>query len=179
MLNLVCAFVFFLLSSALLVWAAVSDWREMHIANRISEALLGVYVLGVLVPHDIFHGITLMGGLLAGGVVLLLTLFLYAVRAMGGGDTKLASATALLVGLNHLGLFLVIMAVTGGLLGVYALMIRTHPHWLPERLLQPQLPQAWLSQLKNGAGKVPYGLAIATGGIVTLALKWIAPVLVS
>ena len=179
MLSLVLPCLFFGLAALLLLWAAWCDWQKMHIANRISEALLGVFVLGALTPAAVFPGISLLSGLIAGGIVLAVTLLLYTLRAMGGGDTKLATATATLVGLNHLGLFLVIMTMTGGILGLYALAVRKAPKLLPESLIPETNSQAWLSQLKSGAGKVPYGVAIAMGGIVTLFLKWVSPFLLS
>lgn len=177
MLAPVLALLFFGGASFLLGLAARSDWREMHIANRISEALAGLFVLGVLIPDHFFDGVRLISGLIAGVLVLALTLFLYAMRAMGGGDTKLATATALLVGVHNLGIFLITMALTGGLLAAYALLVRKQPNFLPAKLTETSPPHAWLSQLKNGAGKVPYGIAIAVGGIVALALKWVAPLL--
>ncbi len=147
----------------------------MHIPNLYSLGLLGLFVLGVVMPAPVFNGISLSGGLIAAGIVALLTVLLYAMNAMGGGDTKLATTAALLVGVSEVGLFLILMTSLGGLLAVYALVIRKHPEWLP-RSVEPE-GVCWLSRLKQGVNKVPYGLAIAGGAIIALFDKWILPLL--
>lgn len=170
---LVCTLLLFACASAILVAAAVSDWRSLTIPNTYPLALLGVFLLGMTLPSPWFGGVDAVSGLLAGALAFMLTLLLYALRAMGGGDTKLVAAAALLVGLPHLGLFLVLMAATGGVLALYALLTRRYTALLP----QTAGGHSWLTQMQSEGGKVPYGVAIAAGGIATLADKWLLPLL--
>ena len=172
MLTIIFSFAFFLCASGLLVLSARSDWNGMKIPNEFSLALIGLFLFGVILPNSIFPGIKLFPGLIGGGAVFLVTMILYVGKAMGGGDTKLASAVALLVGVEYIGVFLLIMALSGGLLGVYALLCRKYAAKL---LPTVPAPETWLAQLKDGQNKVPYGLAIASGGIATLAVKWLGP----
>jgi prepilin peptidase CpaA len=174
MLNLAFSLAFFSVASFFLLAAARSDWRGLIIPNEYSLALVGLFAMGVITPAHIFDGVTLVSGLIAGGIVFVFTIAMYAARAMGGGDTKLASATALLAGLSSFGLFLLVMTLSGGVLALYALATRKHG----EKLL-PASPTSgtWLARLKSGENKIPYGLAIAAGGIVALFHKWLMPAL--
>lgn len=171
MIEHVFSFVFFIAASSLLMLAARSDWRNLTIPNEYSLALIGLFVLGAILPNALFPGVKLVPGLIGGGIVFGLTMILYSLKAMGGGDTKLAGAAGLLIGVGHIALFLLVMTLTGGLLGLYAFMTRKYP----EKLL-PSVPDrgSWLDALKQGQNKVPYGIAIATGAIVTLGVKWLS-----
>ena len=172
MLTIVFSLAFFFCASGLLLLSARSDWNGMVIPNEYSLALVGLFLFGVVIPRHLFDGISLIGGLTGGLLVFIVTIILYAGRAMGAGDTKLAGATALLVGTGYIGIFLLVMALTGGLLAVYALLTRKHGAKL---LPAAPVPGTWLAQLKDGQNKVPYGLAIAAGGMVALAAKWVVP----
>lgn len=144
----------------------------MTIPNSFSLGLVGLFLLGVVIPDSLFSGVELIPGLIGGGVVFLVTLMLYAGRAMGGGDTKLAGAICLLIGIGYLDIFLLTMSLVGGVLATYAILTRKHG----DKLL-PALPApgTWLAQLKQGHNKVPYGIAIAAGGIAALYAKWLLP----
>lgn len=146
----------------------------MTIPNEYSLALVGLFALGAVLPNAVFNGVHLVPGLIGGAIVFIVTVILYAGRAMGGGDTKLAGAVSLLVGIGHIDVFLLIMALSGGVLAVYAILTRKHADKL---LPASPVPGTWLAQLKDGQNKVPYGLAIAMGGICALASKWILPYL--
>jgi prepilin peptidase CpaA len=174
MIELFFALFFTAATSAVLVTAAWHDWRGLMIPNHLSAALVGIFMLGAILPASIWSGIPFVSGLIGGAVVFFLLMLLYAVGAMGGGDTKLAGAFGLLAGTSHLGLFLLVMAFSGGVLAVYALLARKNP----EKLIPARFADnSWLSQLKGGQNKIPYGLAIAVGGIVTIAVKWLVPAL--
>jgi prepilin peptidase CpaA len=87
-------------------------------------------------------------------VVLILTFLMFWRGFIGGGDAKLIPATALLIGYHDLLNFLVLMGICGVLVSV-AILITPQPS-------QPQ-PKA--------RSVVPYGVAIAGGGIVTLIFQ--------
>jgi prepilin peptidase CpaA len=82
---------------------------------------------------------------------------------VGGGDAKLIPATALLVGYHDLFSFLVLMSICGALVSLAILVIHRYlPLWLGPRLAL-LVPKARLA--------IPYGVAIAGGGIVTLLFQ--------
>lgn len=173
MIEILFAFLFFTATSGVLLMAAWHDWRGMIIPNHLPGALVGIFLLGAILPDSVFGGIPFVSGLIGGGIVFFVLMLMYASGAMGGGDTKLAGAFGLLAGTTHLGLFLLVMAFSGGILGLYALFARKHP----EKLIPASwVENSWLGQLKSGQNKIPYGLAIATGGIITAFSQWILPV---
>lgn len=139
----------FLLASlaALLLIAAVSDYRRYTIPNWISLAILALFVLHTAVTAPPFRliALDLFGTALifAGGLVLF-------VRGMfGGGDLKLLSSVALWVGFIDLPRFLLLTALAGGLLALLILLIR----WLRS------------SDGRIHDQRVPYGIAIAVAGL--------------
>ena len=143
--------------SLVLIWAAVCDIRERIIPNRAVLALLGLYVIWAAASL----GRPLAPGLEAFGVALLVTILLYAFKIVGAGDSKLFAVTALFVGMGYLPLFALATALAGGVIAAVSLVTR------PQRA-------AVMFALKGrgdfGRG-VPYGVAIAIGGI---AVMWSA-----
>ncbi len=172
MLNLVFSVLFFFTAAGLLVASARSDWKGMTIPNEYSLGLVALFVFGSLLPNVVFTGVSFLPGLIGGALVFLVTLILYVGRAMGGGDTKMAGAVSLLVGIGYIDVFLLVMSFAGGFLAIYALLTRKYG-----RVILPKNPHpdTWLGQLKQGQNKVPYGLAIATGGVAALFAKWLLP----
>ena len=81
-----------LLFPALMAFAAVSDLTTMKISNRISLLLLAGFVLLAAVSGMSWHAISMH--LVAGVVVLVLAFGCFAAGWIGGGDAKLAAATA-------------------------------------------------------------------------------------
>ena len=145
------AFTGLLLTSlaALLVAAAVIDVRTFTISNRLN---LTVAVLTPLYWPSIalspWPGVAVqLGG--AAVVFVLLAAAFYA-GMMGGGDVKLASALALWFPPASTIKFLVFMSLAGGLLTLIIL--------------------AWhRAKRREGKPEIPYGVAIAFGGLAILA----------
>jgi len=157
-----------MVAAALLAVAALHDIALRIIPNAIPLALLCVGLL--LRAHD--------GGILLGGAFALVVFagsFLCWRRGwMGGGDVKLLGATALVVPPFEVGSFLVLTAQCGGLLALlYLLLSRTVRLPPPGRLgtchLFARVLRAERWRICRGA-PLPYGFAIAAGGI-TLLLK--------
>lgn len=133
----------------LLVVAAVIDVRTFTISNR-----LNLVVAGLAVPYWFASGLQLWpdfaGQLgMAVGVFALLALAFWA-GMMGGGDVKLAAALALWFSPVTMVKFLVFMSIAGGLLALFLLV----QHRVRRR---------------QGKPKIPYGVAIAAGGLAILA----------
>lgn len=91
--------------------------------------------------------------------VLVVTFALFAFGWIGGGDAKLAAATALWMGWENLADYLLISTFIGGVLTLLILYARKWP--LPTSLLR----QNWIARLHDKATGVPYGIALAAAGL--------------
>ena len=143
---------------ALMVFAGISDLFTMTISNRVSLALALLFI-----PLSYFSGMpTLVMGLsLACGFgVLILTFGMFAFGWIGGGDAKLAAATVIWVGWEHLGEYAIYAALVGGALTLAVLQLRKRP--LPAWALVPH----WLTRLHDRNEGVPYGIALAAAGLL-------------
>jgi prepilin peptidase CpaA len=143
---------------ATMAFAAVSDLLTMTIANRISLILVAgfavVAVLGGL------NGTVVLLHFAAGAAVLGLALFCFARRWIGGGDGKLAAATALWFGFGHLFDYLIFASMLGGALTVLILLFRTTP--LPAVLAGSE----WAERLHRCDSGIPYGIALAGSALI-------------
>jgi prepilin peptidase CpaA len=138
--------------------AAISDLLTMTIPNRVSLALALAFL--TLAP---FFGLSFAEigmHFASAGLVLLACFALFALNVMGGGDAKLLAAAALWFGFDSsLVEFLVYVAFIGGALTVFIVFLRSQAN----TILAIGLP------LPNSlviAKKIPYGIAIAIGGVM-------------
>ena len=158
-----------LAASALLLFAAWCDLATRTIPDGVSVALAASGLLARAAAEGL--GPTAWS-LLVAGCLFAALLPLHARGSFGGGDVKLM--TALAVGLSPLPTldFLVTTVVAGGVLGLVYLSLRLLPRPSP---LAPQ-PMAWpprrvftLERRRfSRRGPLPYAVAIAAGGIITL-----------
>jgi prepilin peptidase CpaA len=85
----------------LMIFAALSDLLTMTISNRVSIALAVLFLIMAfacgLSAADIFWHLA------CGAAMLVLTFIMFARGWIGGGDAKLAAATAIWLGFEHLG----------------------------------------------------------------------------
>jgi prepilin peptidase CpaA len=96
----------------------------------------------------------------AGCMVLAIAFGCFAMGWIGGGDAKLAAATALWFGFDHLLPYLFYASLFGGALTLLLLSFRTLP--LPQFLAAQQ----WVQRLHDKAGGVPYGIALAAAALL-------------
>jgi len=136
----------------ILTWVAYSDFRARRIPNASILAILGLFVFWTIVHH--FTG--LGGTLLCAALVLLITFGLSIAKIFGAGDAKLLTVLALFMGPNHLLGFLAVTALAGGGLAIMALAVN------PWRMRSSGSPSSLVAR------GVPYGVAIAIGGAVTM-----------
>ena len=145
---------------AIMVWAATSDLLTMRIGNGVVAVLaLAFFPLSLLSGASAF---SLAAPVLAGAAVFALGFAAFSVGVMGGGDGKLAAATALWLGFERLPAYLLATALIGGVLALAILAFRARP--LP-RVLQSR---RWARRLHRRETGVPYGLALAPAGVIAL-----------
>jgi prepilin peptidase CpaA len=154
MLDLAALIIF----PALMAYAAVSDLLTMTIPNKISLTLVvsfGAFAMTGYVPWD-----AVLAHVAAGALVLLVCFAMFSFGWIGGGDAKLAAATALWLGFHTLVEYLFIAALGGGLLTLTILALRQMP--LPAVALQ----WTWLTRLHDRKAGVPYGIALAGAALL-------------
>ena len=138
--------------AAILIVAAAIDVRTFTISNRLNLTVAlsaPLYWLSIALPLP-GVGIQLAAG---AGVFGLLALAFYA-GMMGGGDVKLAAALALWFSPQSTIKFLVLTSLAGGVLTVGIL--------------------AWhRARRREGRPEVPYGVAIAFGGLAILTQRFL------
>ena len=142
----------------LMAYAAASDLLSMTISNRVSLILIAGFAATAAAVGLPWHDLGMH--LAAGGLVLVITFSLFAAGWIGGGDAKLAAATALWIGWDHLLDYGLVASLFGGALTLALLQFRTLP--LPR--FTEGLP--WLLRLHHEKTGIPYGIALAAAGLV-------------
>ena len=142
---------------SLMAFAAFSDLFTMTISNRVSLLLIaGFAVMAGLIGMT---GAEVVSHIGAGAAVLAATFTLFACGWIGGGDAKLAAATALWLGFDPLMNYLVYASLFGGVLTLIIMRYRLLP--MPAVLEG----QAWAVRLHRADAGVPYGIALAAAAI--------------
>ncbi len=143
---------------ATMAFAASSDLFTMTIANRISLILVGGFV--VLAVMTGMPAIDMTWHFGAGAAVLVIAFVLFSCGWIGGGDAKLAAATALWFGFAHLFEYLIYSSLLGGALTLALIQFRMMP--LPAMLAGRE----WIERLHRRGGGVPYGVALAAAALL-------------
>ncbi len=147
-----------LIFPAVMAFAASSDFFTMTISNRISLILIAGFValaVGTGMPVD-----EMLDHAGAGGLVLAAAFILYLLKQLGGGDAKLAAATALWLGWAHLFDYLLYTSLLGGVLTLALIEFRKFV--MPRALIG----KVWAERLHEPGGRVPYGIALAIAALV-------------
>src|SRR4051812_35321900 len=146
-----------LLFPALMAFAAASDLFTMTISNKVSLALVaGFCILAVAMgmsPAEIGRHAG------AGALILVIAFGMFAAGWIGGGDAKLAAATALWLGFDQLLPYLFNASLLGGVLTLLIMRFRLMP--LPGLLAN----QEWAKRLHRMDAGVPYGIALAIAAL--------------
>jgi prepilin peptidase CpaA len=147
---------------AMVIVAGLKDLTSYTIPNWISLVLIGTFFPAALLlglPLG-FLGISAGVGLAA----LLAGMVMFALGWIGGGDAKLFAASALWLGWPAFVPFLMITCVMGGALALALLLLRSNQ-------LQAFVPSnpRWLFRLATPGENVPYGVAIAVGGLAAFS----------
>jgi prepilin peptidase CpaA len=147
-----------LLFPALMAFAASSDLLTMKIPNWVCLIMIGGFVVLALAAGMSLQQFALHAG--AGLLVLCVTFGFFARGWIGGGDAKLAAATALWFGFEHLLDYALYGSIFGGVLTLVLLQYRAFP--LPAVLVG----RVWAERLHQPNGGVPYGIALAAAAMV-------------
>lgn len=151
-----------LLFPAAMAFAAASDLVTMTIPNRLQIGLIGgFFIVAAIIgmsPEAIgFH-------ILAAFAVLAGSFLCFSLGWIGGGDGKLAAATALWFGFSQSLIdYLLMSAIYGGALTIALLFVRAQP--IP--LVVPSQP--WMTRLLDQETGIPYGIALAFAGLSAYA----------
>jgi prepilin peptidase CpaA len=142
----------------LMAFAASSDLFTMTISNRVTLALVGGFAamafMSGMSPADVLAHAG------AAAAVLAVTFLFFARGWIGGGDAKLAAATALWLGFDHLMGYVLYASIFGGVLTLAMIRFRLMP--LPQMLAD----QDWVKRLHRLDGGVPYGIALAASALL-------------
>jgi len=142
---------------AMMAFAASSDFLTLTISNRVSLILVGGFVALAVIAG--VSAADVLSHLAAGCVVLVAAFSLFARGIIGGGDAKLAAATALWLGFDHLLPYLLYASLLGGALSVGLIWFRMAP--LPDWLARHD----WAQRLHGKDAGVPYGIALAAAAL--------------
>jgi prepilin peptidase CpaA len=150
------------LIAVLLVAAAVRDLRTMRIPDGLSIGVAGLFAMWAAVGIGMgdLSMSELAIALACGAAMSALGIMAFAIGALGGGDVKMMVAVSLLAGPTRIAAFLAITAIVGGLLGLISLA--GAPIGRPAAAAHTP-PQGRLAR------EVPYGPAIAAGGLWVVA----------
>jgi prepilin peptidase CpaA len=142
----------------LMAFSASMDLLTFTIPNRLCAALaLGYLVFAVLLGVPAFDILLNISCALA---ILIIAFVMFNLGWIGGGDAKLAAATAAWLGWTAILNYGLAAAIFGGILTLILLGARAAP--LPAVLGRIE----WLARLHNVKAGVPYGIALAAAGLM-------------
>jgi len=143
---------------ALMALSASMDLLTYTIPNRICASLVLGY-LAFAAPLGVPAADVLLN-ISCACVILAIVFVMFNLGWVGGGDAKMAAATALWLGWSSILGYGVAVAIYGGILTLIILGARMMP--LPAALGR----LAWVARLHDGKSGVPFGIALAAAGLV-------------
>ncbi len=147
--------------------AAWSDFKGFRIPNIVPviTAVSFVVAYGVTRMTGQYEAVFFpMGSHLGSALaVLLVTMAMFAFKILGAGDSKMAAALSLWLGLPGLAPFLFYMALAGGVIAAASLVLKKY------KPLKSPPKGTWLEKAQEGTNDVPYGIAIALGALVAFS----------
>lgn len=142
----------------MMAFAASSDLFTMKIPNKLNLALAIAYFGMAFATGQSME--TILVNVACGLVMLVLTFAMFSAGWMGGGDAKLAAATTLWMGFPLSIEYALASSFLGGVLTLAILLARSRP--LPNFMMQ----QKWIAHLHDKTTGIPYGIALAAGGLL-------------
>jgi prepilin peptidase CpaA len=155
--------------------AAFTDLRERRIPNRLTGALAALYPVYVLVSPTPVAWPAAVG---LAFVIFVIGLGLFARELIGGGDVKLIAVVSLWAGPEQFVWFMLVTALAGGALSLFSLWYRRWAGLIEAHLaalglataigVSPASPGAPADVSAARSATLPYGVAIAAGGIAVI-----------
>lgn len=165
MISLSANYIFLAALSGLLVYAAIEDVRHYVISNGLTLTIAGLFLLsflmGYLFDQTPFHSSIGVHLLTSIGVFAFFTI-LFVFGQMGGGDVKLIGAVSLWAGPELIFDFILLTTLAGGVLAALQIVFGKKYHALNA---QGVLDNTDFTDLQTSRKPVPYGVAIAVGGL--------------
>jgi len=165
---------------ALLVMAAVIDWRTYRIPNWLTAGGMAFGLIYNSVIAQPWHD-GLLGALAGLGVGLVVLLPVYALRVMGAGDVKLMAMVGAIVGLPDILNAVLYSLIVGGIaavaFAVYHRALRRMTTNVMDIVQSMALAVVVGSRptpahaARASVGKLPYGVSIAGGTMAWLAAR--------
>jgi len=152
-------FLIVMIFAGTMLTAAAKDATSMTIPNWISLAVIAGFFL--LLPFTWAGWDVFSEHLLVGLAFFVAGFVMFALGWLGGGDAKLMAATGLWWQWDDATIYIVYTTFLGGAL---ALLLVFGRKFIPERVLTAQ----WAYHLFRDEKKMPYGLALAGGALLTL-----------
>ncbi len=149
------------IAAGLFLIAAYGDLRTRRIPNALALAVAALGLVRLALAGDLAAGLMTV----AAAAAVFAIGFLFFWRGwLGGGDVKLMAAAILLVGVPAMSFFLVAMSLVG--------LVVTLATLAADRFARrPATPNSAPQGEPGSRRTVPYGVAIATGAILTLAVQ--------
>ena len=148
---------------ALLVAAEYNAIRTFRIPNLLFLAIASLGVVLLVLLGATGDAISAVYAFLMFALIFVIGFLLFSRDWIGGGDVKLLGATILLIRYRDVYEFFVLMAVFGAVLSLAIVFVRNYlPMFVGARI------GAYMATVRSA---VPYGVAIAAAGVVTLLFQ--------
>ncbi len=151
------------IAALIMLAAALSDFKKLKISNKLCLALVAMFPFYALTADG---DVAWLQHLAVAGVVFSVGFALYTLGMLGGGDVKMLAAAALWAGPKLIATLLIYTTLAGGVLALAfagAALLRA-------LLNARRNTQESLQEMPWHKAPVPYGMAIACGGISALVM---------
>lgn len=152
--------VLLILVMCITVLSCVSDVTTLKIPNWHSLAIVGLFVLAYFFGSASFA--PLWQHITAAVAMFIISYVMFTLNIMGGGDSKLATALSLWLGLKGLLPFVILLSLAGGAVGAATLFLRKKKPFKNPR------EGSWIAVAQSGGNAVPYAVAIVFGFWVSI-----------
>jgi len=140
--------------------SSASDIRFLKIPNwHPGVIIISFFPAYFLAPEGFFP---LWQHIAAMGIMFIVSYGMFHFNVMGGGDSKLATAVSLWLGLKLMLPFMLYMAIAGGVLGIATILMQK------KKPFKNPIEQTWFSKAQQGVNEVPYGIAITMGYLLSV-----------
>ena len=153
------SFIVFVVFTYAMFMAAYKDATTMTIPNWISVMLFLSFL--IVAPFVLDSWLVFGQHMAVGTSVFLFGFFMFAMGWLGGGDAKLMAASAFWWQWPDLLFYVVWVTISGGIIAGLILWGRK---FIPSQVLATD----WMHKMVKTQDDMPYGLALAFGGVLTL-----------